>query len=51
MLENEEIDKVKVLSNIKNLMNTNSVLENIQYLERENFKSGKNKELKIFEEN
>lgn len=34
-----------MMSNIKNIINTNTVLEDIQSFEKTNFKSGKNSEL------
>jgi hypothetical protein len=36
-----------MISNIKNLINNNNVLENIQNSEKDNFKSGKNSELRF----
>jgi hypothetical protein len=39
-----------MISNIKNLINSNNVLERIQNFEKDNFMSGKNAELQILYE-
>lgn len=47
IFENDEIDKIKMISNIKNLINSNNLLEHIPTFDKDNFKSGKNAELQI----
>jgi len=39
-----------MISNIKNLMNNNKFLENLNGYDRDDFKSGKNDELKLYNE-
>ncbi len=48
IFENDEIEKIKIISTVKSLVNNNAILENINSLQKDNFKSGKNPELKIF---
>lgn len=40
-----------MITNIRSLMNNNNILENIQSIERNSFKSGKNPELQYLYDN